>query len=72
MHGKSLMTYNSNLLSQTHPERLADSARRVLGLAADGQVRVDITAEYDLADLATAVQRLAGGATHGKSILHVA
>lgn len=72
MHGKSLVTYNSNLLSQTHPGRLADSARRALGLVADGQVRVDITAEYDLADLAIAVQRLAEGATHGKSILRVA
>ncbi|WP_406088990.1 zinc-binding alcohol dehydrogenase family protein [Streptomyces sp. NBC_01013] len=71
-HGKSLLTYNSNLLSQTHPERLADSARRALDLVADGQVRTDITAEYDLADLAMAVQRLAEGATHGKSILRVA
>ncbi|CCK24728.1 Alcohol dehydrogenase zinc-binding domain protein [Streptomyces davaonensis JCM 4913] len=72
MHGKSLVTYNSNLLSQTHPERLAGSARRALGFVADGQVRVDITAEYDLADLAIAVQRLAEGTTHGKTILRVA
>ncbi|MFF7020157.1 zinc-binding alcohol dehydrogenase family protein [Streptomyces klenkii] len=72
MQGKSLISYNSNLLSRTHPERLADSARRALALVADGQVRVDITAEYDLADLATAVQRLAEGATHGKSVLRVA
>ncbi|MEU1519178.1 zinc-binding alcohol dehydrogenase family protein [Streptomyces sp. NPDC005811] len=72
MQGKSLMTYNSNLLSQTHPEQLADSARRALALIADGQVRTDITAEYDLADLASAVQRLADGSTHGKSVLRVA
>ncbi|MFF9767669.1 zinc-binding alcohol dehydrogenase family protein [Streptomyces sp. NPDC014636] len=72
MNGKSLLTYNSNLLSQTYPERLADSARRALGLVADGQVRMDITAEYELGDLAMAVQRLAEGATHGKSILRVA
>ncbi|MFI6154029.1 zinc-binding alcohol dehydrogenase family protein [Kitasatospora sp. NPDC051170] len=72
MHGKSLMTYNSNLLSRTHPDRLADSARRALGLVADGKVRVDITAEYDLTDVATAVQRLTEGATHGKSVLRVA
>jgi NADPH:quinone reductase len=72
MHGKSLVTYNSNLLSQTHPERLADSARHALGLVADRQVRVDITAEYDLTDLAIAVQRLAEGATCGKTILRVA
>ncbi|MGG8407870.1 zinc-binding dehydrogenase [Streptomyces sp. 12297] len=72
MHGKSLLTYNSNLLSQTHPERLADSARRALGLVADGKVRMDITSEYALGDLAMAVQRLAEGTTHGKSILRVA
>ncbi|WP_308277837.1 zinc-binding dehydrogenase [Streptomyces avidinii] len=66
------MTYNSNLLSRTHPERLADSARHALRLVADGSVRIDITAEYDLADLATAVQRLAEGATHGKSVIRVA
>ncbi|MER5547249.1 zinc-binding dehydrogenase [Streptomyces sp. NPDC002589] len=72
MQGKSLMAYNGNLLSQTHPEQLADSARRALGLTADGQVRADITAEYDLTDLASAVQRLADGSTHGKSVLRVA
>ncbi len=63
------MTYNSNLLGRTHPEQLADSARRVLRLVADGQVRVDITAEYDLAH---AVQRIADGSTDGKSIPRVA
>ena len=72
MQGKSLMTYNSNLLSQTNPERLADSASRALGLVADGHVRVDITAEYDLTDVAIAVQQLADGSTQGKSILRVA
>ncbi|MCX5232631.1 zinc-binding alcohol dehydrogenase family protein [Streptomyces sp. NBC_00233] len=72
MNGTSMLTYNSNLLSQTHPERLADSARRALALVADGTVRMDITTEYALGDVATAVQRLAEGATHGKSILRVA
>lgn len=72
MQGKSLVTYNSNLLSETHPERLSDSARRALDLVAEGQVRVDITAEYDLADLATAVQQLADGTTLGKSIIRIA
>jgi NADPH2:quinone reductase len=72
MRGTSLVTYNSNLLSQTHPERLADSAYRAVSLVADGRIRVDITAEYDMADLATGVQLLAEGATHGKSILRVA
>ncbi|MFD3333314.1 zinc-binding alcohol dehydrogenase family protein [Streptomyces sp. NPDC058700] len=71
-HGTSLLTYNSNLLSRTHPERLADSARRALDLVADGEIRTDITAEYALEDLATAVQRLAEGTTCGKSIVRVA
>lgn len=71
MRGISLMTYNSALLSQTRPEQLADSARRALALIAGGQVRTDITAEYDLTELAEAVQRLADGSTHGKSILRV-
>lgn len=72
MNGGSLLTYNSNLLGRTHPERLADSARRALALVADGSVRVDITAEYGLAELAAAVQRLAEGVTHGKSVLRIA
>jgi len=71
MQGTSLMTYNSNLLSRTHPEQLADSARRALDLVADAQVRVDVTAEYDLTDLASAVQQLTDGSTHGKSVLRV-
>jgi NADPH2:quinone reductase len=72
MRGTSLVTYNSNLLSRTHPEQLAESARRALALVADGQVRVDITAEYDLVDAAVAVQRLADGTACGKTILRVA
>jgi NADPH2:quinone reductase len=71
MQGQSLMTYNSNLAGQTRPERLADSAERAMALVADGSVRIDITAEYDLADVETAIANLAGGATHGKSIVRV-
>ncbi|MFI0448230.1 zinc-binding alcohol dehydrogenase family protein [Actinomadura sp. 6N118] len=72
MQGKSLLTYNSNLLSQTHPDRLADSARQALQLVTDGHVHIDITAEYEPADLGAAIQRLADGATRGKSILRIA
>ncbi|MBK3562951.1 zinc-binding alcohol dehydrogenase family protein [Streptomyces sp. MBT62] len=71
MQGTSIVTYNSNLLSRTHPEQLADSARHALDLVADAHVRVDITAEYDLADLAVAVQRLTDGSTHGKSVVRI-
>jgi NADPH2:quinone reductase len=71
MSGKSLTTYNSNLLSQTHPARLADSARQALTLLVDGHVQIDVTAEYELADLGTALQDLASGTTYGKSILRI-
>ncbi|MFF5205821.1 zinc-binding alcohol dehydrogenase family protein [Streptosporangium sp. NPDC000396] len=71
MRGTSMLTYNSNLLSQTHPERLADSARRALELVGDGKVGIDITAEYELADVETAIADLAGGATRGKSIVRI-
>jgi NADPH2:quinone reductase len=71
MRGTSMLTYNSNLLSQTHPERLADSVRRALELVGDGTVGIDITAEYELADVETAIADLAGGATHGKSIVRI-
>ncbi|MEV4754386.1 zinc-binding alcohol dehydrogenase family protein [Micromonospora sp. NPDC049559] len=71
MQGQSLMTYNSNLASQTHPKRLADSAARAMALVADGSVRIDITAEYDLSDVETAIASLAGGATRGRSIVRV-
>ncbi|MEU5023254.1 quinone oxidoreductase family protein [Streptomyces milbemycinicus] len=72
MSGKSALSYNSNLLSRTHPDHLAESAREALQLVAAGRIRPDVTAEYEMADLAEAVQRLADGATHGKSILRIA
>ncbi|MDP4503219.1 quinone oxidoreductase family protein [Nonomuraea turcica] len=71
MQGTSMLTYNSNLLSQTHPERLADSARHALELVGNGKVDIDITAEYELADVETAIADLAGGATRGKSIVRI-
>jgi NADPH2:quinone reductase len=71
MRGTSMLTYNSNLLGQTHPERLADSVRRALELVGDGTVGIDITAEYELADVENAIADLAGGATHGKSIVRI-
>jgi NADPH:quinone reductase len=71
MQGQSLMTYNSNLLSRTDPDRLTRSAARALALVADGSVQIDITAEYELADVETAIADLAGGTTYGKSIVRV-
>ncbi|MFI7129497.1 zinc-binding alcohol dehydrogenase family protein [Nonomuraea sp. NPDC050153] len=72
MNGVSALTYNSNLLSRTHPDRLADSARQALRMMASGQVGPDITAEYEMADLGKAVERLANGGTRGKSIVRIA
>ncbi|MEJ3746521.1 zinc-binding dehydrogenase [Actinomycetes bacterium KLBMP 9797] len=71
MRGQSLMTYNSDLASHTQPQRLADSATRAMALVADGSVRIDITAEYDLPEVETAIANLAAGTTHGKSIVRV-
>ncbi|WP_067467759.1 quinone oxidoreductase family protein [Nocardia amamiensis] len=71
MQGQSLLTYNSNLASQTHPQRLADSAAHAMAMVADGSVRIDVTAEYALADVETAISNLAAGATSGKSIVRI-
>jgi NADPH2:quinone reductase len=71
MQGKSLLTFNSNLLSQTDPARLAASARAALEALTAGDVRIDVTAEYAMDNVDTALERLAAGATHGKSILRV-
>ncbi|MFF2194834.1 zinc-binding alcohol dehydrogenase family protein [Streptomyces sp. NPDC058157] len=70
--GRSVLSYNGDLLSRTHPERLADSARRALRAVAEGQVRPDITAEFGMAGLEEALERLAAGGTHGKSVLRIA
>ncbi|MER6448753.1 hypothetical protein ABT227_26515 [Streptomyces venezuelae] len=51
---------------------VAGSARRAPALVAEGTVRVDVSAECSREGLATAVQRLAGGATHGKGVLRIA
>jgi len=72
MQGKSLLTYNSNLLSHSDPERLAASARAALETVTSGDIRIDITAEFALHELDAALARLAAGGTHGKSILRLA
>ncbi|MBF6300685.1 zinc-binding dehydrogenase [Nocardia amamiensis] len=71
MQGQSLLTYNSNLASRTHPNRLADSAAQAMAMVADGSVRIDVTAEYALADVETAIVTLAEGATLGKSVVRI-
>ncbi|MFF8996247.1 zinc-binding alcohol dehydrogenase family protein [Streptomyces sp. NPDC014983] len=70
-NGQSVMMYNSNLLSRTHTARLAASTTSALAQVAAGLIRIDITAEYELADVGTAIENLATGATHGKSIIRI-
>ncbi|MFE5301204.1 zinc-binding alcohol dehydrogenase family protein [Streptomyces sp. NPDC056632] len=72
MSGRSALSYNSDLLSRTHPERFAGGARRALRAVVEGSVRPDVTAEYEMADLDEAVSRLAAGKTLGKSVLRIA
>jgi NADPH:quinone reductase-like Zn-dependent oxidoreductase len=71
MQGKSLLTFNGNLLSQTDPARLAASARAALEALIAGDVRIDVTAEYAMHDVDAALERLAAGGTHGKSVVRV-
>ncbi|MFF0479514.1 zinc-binding alcohol dehydrogenase family protein [Streptomyces sp. NPDC004284] len=71
MTGASVLAYNSNLLSRTHPERLAAGAAEALRLITDRQVRIDISAEYELAEVPTAIQRLAAGGTRGKTVIRI-
>jgi NADPH:quinone reductase len=72
MNGQSLMTYNSNLLSQTQPGRLATSARAALALVAAGTITIEPTTEYPIEETSHALDQLAAGNTLGKSILRIA
>jgi len=72
MNGQSLMTYNSNLLSQTNPDRLAASARAALAQVAAGIISIEATAEYSLDETSHALDQLGTGNTFGKSILRIA
>lgn len=72
MKGQSLLTYNSSLLSQTHPARLAASARAALDRVISGQIAIEPTTEYELADAPRAIEELASGQSSGKIILRVA
>ncbi|MER8035397.1 quinone oxidoreductase family protein [Streptomyces hydrogenans] len=71
MTGASVLTHNSHLLSRTHPERLAAGATEALRLLTDRRIRIDVSAEYELADVPTAIQRLAAGGTRGKTVIRI-
>ncbi|MEU7895922.1 hypothetical protein AB0B45_24095 [Nonomuraea sp. NPDC049152] len=57
------------LIAELQAGRVRD--RIDLVRTADGKVGIDITAEYELADVETAIADLAGGATRGRSIVRI-
>ncbi|GAA1961525.1 quinone oxidoreductase family protein [Kitasatospora viridis] len=71
MAGQSVLGYSSDLLYRTRPDRFAASARAALAEVTAGHVRIDVTAEYPVEDLARAVEQLRAGAVLGKAVLRL-
>ncbi|MFE8015804.1 zinc-binding alcohol dehydrogenase family protein [Streptomyces antibioticus] len=70
-NNRVLTGYNIGDLSRRDPELLRRHALAALALAASGAVRIDITAEYELADASRAHRLLEAGANTGKAVLRV-
>ncbi|MFD8469686.1 zinc-binding alcohol dehydrogenase family protein [Streptomyces cyaneofuscatus] len=70
-NNRALTGYNIGDLSRRDPDTLRHHARAALGLVASGAVRIDITAEYDLADAPEAQRLLEAGENTGKAVLRV-
>ncbi|MCG7204120.1 quinone oxidoreductase family protein [Streptomyces arenae] len=70
-NNRTLTGYNIGDLSRRDPGALRRHALAALGEAASGAVRIDITAEYDLADAAQAQRVLESGANKGKAVLRI-
>jgi len=70
-NNRALTGYNIGDLSRRAPDTLRRHARAALGLVASGAVRIDITAEYDLADAPEAQRLLEAGENTGKAVLRV-
>ncbi|MPY29836.1 zinc-binding dehydrogenase [Streptomyces adustus] len=70
-NNRVLTGYNIGDLARRAPETLRRHAVAALAQAASGAVRIDITAEYDLADAAQAHQVLESGGNMGKAVLRV-
>ncbi|AGK79779.1 Putative quinone oxidoreductase [Streptomyces microflavus DSM 40593] len=67
----ALTGYSIGDLSRRAPETLRRHALAALGLVASGAVRIDITAEYDLAEAPEAQRLLEAGENTGKAVLRV-
>ncbi|MER5961181.1 zinc-binding dehydrogenase [Streptomyces sp. NPDC002057] len=70
-NNRVLAGYNIGDLSRRDPEALRRHTLAALGRVASGAVRIDITAEYDLADAAEAQRLLEAGRNIGKAVLRV-
>ncbi|MER7760337.1 zinc-binding dehydrogenase [Streptomyces sp. NPDC097619] len=70
-NNRALTGYNIGDLARRAPETLRAHARAALDLAAAGRVRVEVSAEYALADAPLAHELLEAGRSRGKSVLRV-
>ncbi|MFD8118060.1 zinc-binding dehydrogenase [Streptomyces microflavus] len=70
-NNRALTGYSIGDLSRRAPETLRRHALAALGLVASGAVRIDITAEYDLAEAPEAQRLLEAGENTGKAVLRV-
>ncbi|MEU6377447.1 zinc-binding dehydrogenase [Streptomyces sp. NPDC046909] len=71
-NNRTLTGYNIGDLSRRTPETLRHHALSALSLAASGDVRIDITEEYELGEAAEAHRLLGEGRNRGKVVLRVA
>jgi NADPH2:quinone reductase len=70
-NNRTLTGYNIGDLARRDPTLLRTHALAALSLAASGDVLIDITDEYGLADAAKAHRVLQAGANQGKAVLKV-
>lgn len=70
--GRGFLGFNLRGLCQEDPAQVREAAVRALTLVERGQVEIDITAEYALADAADAHRAIESGKTRGKMVLRVA
>ncbi|WP_412540020.1 zinc-binding alcohol dehydrogenase family protein [Longispora sp. K20-0274] len=68
---RAVLGYSSFTLAQSEPVLLGAAARRALEPVLDGRVRVDVTARYPLAELDTAVRRLADRTSVGRTVIEI-
>ncbi len=68
---KAVLGFNLQLVSATDPERVGRAMRAALAHVSSGEVRVDVTGVFSLAEAAEAHRRLESRSTTGKLVLRV-